>query len=128
MTVKRIEGKTPDAPVPAGPYSQSVRIGDLISCSGQAGISPDGRVVEGIEAQTKQAFANIAAALAAVGSSLDEVAHVRVYLTELEQFSAMNGIYESVFDAPYPARTTVYVTLPPGLLVEIDAVAVSPAR
>lgn len=128
MTIKRIQGETTDAPAPAGPYSQSVRIGDLVSCSGQAGIAPDGRVVEGIEAQTAQAFRNIAAALEAVGSTLDEVAHVRVYLTEVGQFAAMNGVYESVFDAPYPARTTVYVGLPPGLLVEIDAVAVSPVR
>lgn len=128
MTAMRIQGRTSKAPVPAGPYSQSVRIGNVVSCSGQAGVTPDGRVVEGIEAQTAQAFENIAAALEAVGSSLDEVVHVRVYLTDLGQFAAMNEVYESVFDTPYPARTTVYVGLPPGLLVEIDAVAAGSER
>ena len=122
----RIQGTTPDAPPQAGPYSQSVRIGDTVACAGQAGFTPDGVLVEGVAEQTAQTLRNIRATLAAVGATMDEVAHVRVYLTDVDQFAEMNAVYETFFDAPYPARTTVYVTLPPGLLVEIDALAVSP--
>ncbi len=124
MTV-RIQGSTSAAPPQAGPYSQSVRIGQIVAASGQAGLAPDGRLAEGVAAQTRQALDNIAATLAAAGATLDEVAHVRVYLTDPEQFAEMNSVYETFFEAPYPARTTVYVGLPTGLLVEIDALAVS---
>lgn len=125
MTV-RIQGSTADAPPQAGPYSQSVRIGDIVTAAGQAGFTPDGELMEGVGAQTEQALKNIAATLAAVGATMDEVAHVRVYLTDPDQFTDMNSVYETFFEAPYPARTTVYVGLPAGLLVEIDALAVSP--
>ena len=122
---RRIEGRTPDAPAPAGPYSQAVRIGSTVACAGQAGFTPSGDLLEGVPAQTRQTLENLAAALASCGASLDDVAHVRVYLTDPAQFGDMNSVYESFFSAPYPARTTVYVTLPPGLLVEMDALAVS---
>ncbi len=121
----RIEGRTADAPQPAGPYSQAVRIGSTVACAGQAGFTPAGELVQGVGPQTRQTLANIGAALASVGSSPDEVVHVRVYLTDVSQFAEMNAEYEKFFTAPYPARTTVYVTLPPGLLVEIDALAAS---
>ena len=127
MTI-RIQGSTTDAPPQAGPYSQSVRIGDIVTAAGQAGFRPDGSLTEGVAAQTRQTLENIAATLAAVGSNLGEVAHVRVYLTDPSQFAEMNEVYATFFEAPYPARTTVYVTLPEGLLVEIDALAVSPTR
>ena len=125
MTQVRIQGTTTDAPAQAGPYSQSVRIGSIVSCAGQAGISPSGILAEGVAAQTRQALENIAATLAAVGATLGEVAQMRVYLTDPEQFAQMNAVYEEFFEAPYPARTTVYVTLHTGMLVEIDALAVS---
>ena len=125
---KRIQGSTTDAPPQAGPYSQSVRIGDIVACAGQAGFTPAGELLEGVPAQTRQTLKNIEATLAAVGSNLGEVAHVRVYLTDPSQFAEMNTEYEAFFSAPYPARTTVYVTLPDGLLVEIDAMAVSPQQ
>lgn len=124
----RIAGSTPDAPPQAGPYSQSVRIGDIVACAGQAGFRPDGTLVEGVGEQTAQALRNIEATLAAVGATMGDVAHVRVYLTDVSQFAEMNSVYETFFEAPYPARTTVYVTLPPGLLVEVDVLAVSPAK
>jgi 2-iminobutanoate/2-iminopropanoate deaminase len=125
MTI-RIQGSTDGAPPQAGPYSQSVRIGDVVAASGQAGSTPDGRLADGVAAQTRQALENIAATLDAAGATMGEVAHVRVYLTDAGQFAEMNSVYESFFEAPYPARTTVYVGLPAGLLVEIDALAVSP--
>lgn len=122
---KRIQGSTTEAPAQAGPYSQSVRIGNIVACAGQAGFTPAGELLEGVPAQTRQALNNIKATLAAVGSNLGEVAQVRVYLTDPSQFGEMNAEYETFFTSPYPARTTVYVTLPEGLLVEIDAMGVS---
>lgn len=125
MTTARIQGSTTDAPAQAGPYSQSVRIGAIVSCAGQAGRTPAGELVDGVAGQTRQALENIRAALAAVDATLGEVAHVRVYLTHPDQFAEMNAAYEAFFEAPYPARTTVYVTLPAGMLVEVDVLAVS---
>ena len=127
MTNQRIQGTTADAPPQAGPYSQSVRIGSIVSCAGQAGFTQAGELVDGVAGQTRQALENIRATLAAVDATMGQVAHVRVYLIHPRQFDEMNTVYEEFFDAPYPARTTVYVTLPDGLLVEIDALAVSEA-
>ncbi|MEO7981777.1 MAG: Rid family hydrolase [Sporichthyaceae bacterium] len=122
--MSRAEGRTEAAPPPAGPYSQSVRIGTIVAAAGQAGIRPDGEVVKGVGPQTRQALDNIAAALAASGSSMADVVSMRVFLTDPSQFAEMNAAYADAFTAPYPARTTVYVGLPAGLLVEIDALAV----
>jgi 2-iminobutanoate/2-iminopropanoate deaminase len=122
--VSRTEGRTDGAPAPAGPYSQSVRIGAVVAAAGQVGIRPDGTVVDGVGPQTRQALANIAAVLEASGATLDDVVSMRVFLTDTSQFEAMNQVYADAFRAPYPARTTVYVGLPDGLLVEIDALAV----
>ena len=93
---KRIQGSTTDAPPQAGPYSQSVRIGNIVACAGQAGFTPAGELLDGVPAQTRQTLKNIEATLAAVGSNLDEVAHVRVYLTDPSQFAEMNAEYESL--------------------------------
>lgn len=123
MTTPIIVGSTSDAPAPAGPYSQSVRIGSLIMCSGQAGFLPDGTLVEGVEGQTRQTFRNLLAALAAAGGSSERIGHVRVYLTDTEHFAVLNDVYREFFTEPYPARTTVYVGLPAGLLVEADLIA-----
>lgn len=122
----RIEGRTPDAPPPAGPYSQAVRIGTTVAAAGQAGFAPDGTLAEGVAAQTRRTLDNLVATLASCGATPGDVVHMRVYLTDPSQFAEMNAEYESYFEAPYPARTTVYVGLPPGLLVEIDALAVLP--
>jgi 2-iminobutanoate/2-iminopropanoate deaminase len=122
--VSRTEGRTDGAPSPAGPYSQSVRIGDVVAAAGQVGIAADGSVVDGVGAQTRQALANIASVLAASGAGMDDVITVRVFLTDTSQFDEMNTVYADAFSAPYPTRTTVYVGLPEGLLVEIDALAV----
>jgi len=120
----RIAGRTADAPAPAGPYSQSARIGRVVAAAGQGGFTPEGVLLEGVSAQTEQALRNIAASLAAVGAGLGDVIHVRVYLTQPSHFEEMNAVYESFFDSPFAARTTVFVTLAADLLVEIDALAV----
>jgi 2-iminobutanoate/2-iminopropanoate deaminase len=120
----RIAGRSSDAPEAAGPYSHSARIGAVVAAAGQVGATADGTVLDGVEAQTRQALANVLANLAANGATSDDVISVRVFLTQPSQFEAMNAVYAEFFTAPYPARTTVYVGLPEGLLVEIDALAV----
>jgi 2-iminobutanoate/2-iminopropanoate deaminase len=120
----RTAGSTDRAPKPAGPYSQSVRIGNVVACAGAGGISPQGDLREGIEAQTRQTFDNLVTSLTEVGATTHDVIQVRVFLTDLKNFAAMNSVYAEYFTDPYPARTTVYVQLPPGMLVEIDALAV----
>lgn len=117
---------TPEhAPAPAGPYSPAVRIGSFVHTAGQVGVDPESRQPrEGVEAQTRQALENVRAALAAAGADMADVLRVGVFLTRSEDFAAMNAVYREFFGAPYPARSTVYVGLNPGLLVEIDALAV----
>ena len=117
-----------NAPAPAGPYSHAVRIGPFVHTAGQVGVDPATRAPrDGIEAQTRQALENVSAALEAAGASMADVLRVGVYLTRAEDFAAMNAVYREFFDSPYPARSTVYVGLNPGLLVEIDALAVLPS-
>jgi 2-iminobutanoate/2-iminopropanoate deaminase len=118
----------PGLPRPAGPYSHVAGVGGLHFASGQAGADSEGRLASGIAAQATQCFANLLAAVAAVGATERDVVKVTVYLTDVADFAAMNEAYGSVFTAPYPARTTVYVTLPPGLLIEADVVAVTAAK
>jgi 2-iminobutanoate/2-iminopropanoate deaminase len=122
----RKEGLTDQAPTPAGPYSQSVRIGTTIAVAGQAGIDRETGTFAApdVGSQTVQTFKNIAACLKASGATLDDVIRVDVYLSDMADFAAMNAEYIKVFSAPYPARTTVGVSLPPGMKVEITAFAV----
>jgi 2-iminobutanoate/2-iminopropanoate deaminase len=122
--MSRTEGRTDAAPAPAGPFSQSVRIGTLVAAAGQVGNTPDGEVLEGVGPQTRQALANVASVLAASGATMEDVLTMRVFLTDTAHFAEMNEVYAEAFAAPYPTRTTVYVGLPTGLLVEIDALAV----
>jgi 2-iminobutanoate/2-iminopropanoate deaminase len=122
----RREVATTQAPTPAGPYSQAVRSGSVVAVAGQVGIDPATGAVAGddVAAQTRQALANVAAVLAAAGLGLDEVVRVDVFLASMDDFAAMNEAYADVFAPPYPARTTLGVSLPAGLLVEITALAV----
>ena len=113
------------APFQGAPYSQAIRVGDLVFVSGQLGVTPSGDLVgDTIEEQTEQAFRNIRAILEAAGSSLDRIVKTTVYLRNLGDFQAMNEVYrQHVGDVP-PARATIEVSaLPSGALVEIDAIA-----
>jgi enamine deaminase RidA (YjgF/YER057c/UK114 family) len=101
-----------------------VRIGSVVAGAGQVGAGADGTLVDGVGAQTRLALANVLANMAASGASADDVISVRVFLTERAHFTEMNEAYAAAFTEPYPARTTVYVGLPEGVLVEIDALAV----
>ncbi|MFL6073721.1 MAG: RidA family protein [Mycobacteriales bacterium] len=116
---------TSGAPAPAGPYSQGVRRGSVLALAGQAGFDPaTGQLVDGVAAQTRQALTNLGAVLAEAGASFADVVMMRVYLTDPEHFAVMNQVYSEFVTAPFPGRTTVYVGLPPGMLVEIDGLAV----
>lgn len=114
------------APAAIGPYSQAIRSRGFLFCSGQIPLDPaTGKMIEGgIEAQTERVLANLAAVLAAGGSSLASVVKTTVFLADLGDFPAMNRVYGSYFPDRPPARATVQVAkLPAGALVEIDAVA-----
>jgi 2-iminobutanoate/2-iminopropanoate deaminase len=116
----------PGAPKPVGPYSSAMIVGNLVYVSGQSGRDPVTDVVaEDIETQTEQVLANIRTILEAAGSSMSKVVRCGVFLTDMNEFTRMNAVYERMFAGHKPARTTVAVSeLPgPGLRVEIDAIA-----
>ncbi len=115
----------PELTPPVGPFSQAIAVGGFLYCSGQVGQDPaTGKVVEGgIEAETERIFQNLAAVLKAAGTSFDHVACARVFLTNMSDYAAMNGIYAKYFRPPFPARTAIGVAaLPLGARVEIDLV------
>lgn len=117
---------TPNAPAAVGPYSQAIDCGDLVFCSGQIPLVPaTGEVVEGgIEAQTRQIFANIQAVLAEAGLTLANVVKTTVFMTDLGQFGTFNGIYGEYFPENPPARSCVEISkLPKGVSVEIEVIA-----
>ncbi|WP_298178194.1 Rid family detoxifying hydrolase [Saccharomonospora sp.] len=121
---------TTAAPAPVAVYSQAVRKGNILQVAGQVGVDPaTGEVADGgIAGQTRQVFANLRAVLEAAGADFDDVVMMRAYLTDTAHFAEFNEVYNELVTElgaePYPARTTVYVGLPQGLLVEIDALAV----
>ncbi len=116
---------TEKAPAAVGPYSQAVRVGDLVFTSGQIGINPlTGQLRVGVEEQTRQVLANLAAVLEAAGSHMDAIVKTTIFLTDIAQFSTVNQIYAEAFSDDPPARSTVQVAaLPLGAQVEIEAVA-----
>lgn len=125
--MKREVIATKKAPAAVGPYSQAIRVGDFVFTAGQLALDPaTGKLVEGaIEEQTRQVLRNIAAVLEAAGSSLDKVVKTTVFLQDMGDFKAMNGVYGGFFSNEPPGRSTVEVAnLPLGALVEIDAIAI----
>ena len=125
--MKRDAVRTAGAPAAIGPYSQAVRAGGLLFCSGQIPLDPStGKLVDGgIEAQTERVLGNLEAVITAGGGTLSSVVKTTVYLTDLGDFPAMNAVYGKFFPRNPPARATVGVAkLPAGARVEIDAIAV----
>lgn len=119
------EVRSASAPAPVGPYSQAIDAG-AVYCAGQLGLDPStGNLEQGIVAQTKRVLQNLEAVLGASGLSMKNVVKTSVFMIDLAEFSQMNEEYSKHFSPPFPARTTVQVTvLPRGARVEIDAVAV----
>ncbi len=116
-----------NAPAVIGPYSQAVKCGQYIFCSGQLGINPaTGELVgDDIKTQTKQAMENLQAVLKEAGSDFSEVVKVHIYLKNIGDFSLVNEVYATYFKKPYPARATIEASkLPKDALVEIDCIAV----
>jgi 2-iminobutanoate/2-iminopropanoate deaminase len=113
-------------PKPAGPYSHVAVAGGLVFTAGFGPHDPaTDAVPEGIEAQTEGVIRNVERALAQVGLDLSHVVKVTAHLADLADFAAYNAVYERMFPAPYPVRTTVGSQLH-GILVEIDVVAAQP--
>jgi len=118
---------TDAAPAAIGPYSQAVRSGQTVYLSGQIPLDPaTGALVEGdIAAQARRAFDNLKAVCEAAGGSLDAVARLGLYVTDLGDFATVNAVMAEYFSAPYPARSTIQVSaLPKAAVVEVDAILV----
>jgi 2-iminobutanoate/2-iminopropanoate deaminase len=117
---------TKGAPIASGPYSQAVEAGGFVYCSGQIPIDPKtGAMVDGdIKKATERVIANLRAVLAGAGLNLESVVKTTVYMADLEDYAAMNEVYERHFGEDPPSRTCVEVSrLPKGALLEIDAIA-----
>lgn len=117
---------TKKAPAAIGPYSQAIRVGNIIYTSGQIPLDPaTGAFVEGgIKEQTRQALTNIKAILEEAGASMDNVVKTTVFMANMDDFADMNAVYAEFFTEPYPARSAVAVkTLPKGALIEIEVIA-----
>jgi 2-iminobutanoate/2-iminopropanoate deaminase len=113
------------APAAIGPYSQGVIAGNLLFVSGQIPLNPaDGSLVsDSLESQANQVFENLRAIIQEAGTSFEHVLKLTIYLTDLENFAAVNKVMENYFSQPYPARATVEVSrLPKDVEVEIDAI------
>jgi len=117
--------QTQQAPAAIGPYSQAIRAGSFVFASGQLGLNPQtGKLQDGVEAQTRQALANVQAVLTAAGTSVEKVVKVTLFLADMADFAKVNAIYGEIFQHEPPARSTVQVAaLPLGGLVEIEVVA-----
>lgn len=120
---------TENAPKAIGPYSQAIRIQNMVFTSGQIPVDPSsGEVVGGgIENQTKQVLENLGAVLAKAGTGFENVVKTTVYIKDMNDFASVNKIYGQYFKEPYPARSCVEVArLPKDVLIEIEAVAIVP--
>lgn len=118
---------TADAPAAIGPYSQAIRVGNLVFTSGQIPLHPQTGDIVGETAaeQARQVLQNLQAVLQAAGASLQNVVKTTIFLTDLSQFAAVNAVYSEFFPENPPARSTVQVAaLPRGVQVEIEAIAI----
>ena len=120
---------TPNAPKAIGPYSQAVKAGGLVFCSGQIPIDPTTGEIVGasdVRVQAKRVMDNLGAVLAAAGSSFDAVVKTTIFLADMGDFAAVNEVYGGYFKGTPPARATVQVAgLPKASLVEIECVAIA---
>lgn len=118
--------KTDQAPQAIGPYSQAIKLGQLIFLSGQIPLDPaTGQMVEGdIATQTTRVMENLTAVLAAAGSNFAQVVKTTIYLADMNDFAQVNEVYGRYLTSPQPARSTVAALgLPRGARIEIDLIA-----
>ena len=118
---------TEEAPEPVGPYAQAVQTGQLLFVSGQVGLEPETSAItaQDVEAQTERVLRNVAAVIAAAGGSPQQIVKTTIFLTDMDEFARVNGVYAKFFGEHRPARSTVEVSrLPLGAKVEIEAIAV----
>lgn len=118
---------TSNAPQAIGPYSQAIKINGMVYTSGQIALRADGSFLDGdIAEQTTQALKNLSEVLREAGSALDKVIKTTVFLSDMENFAAMNEVYAKFFGDHKPSRSTVAVkTLPKNALVEIECIALA---
>ena len=117
---------TTKAPAAIGPYSQAIKVGNLVYTSGQIPIDPATGlfVAGGIKEQTRQSLLNVKAILEEAGLTMSDVVKTTVFMADMNDFADMNAVYAEFFAEPYPARSAVAVkTLPKGALVEIEVIA-----
>jgi 2-iminobutanoate/2-iminopropanoate deaminase len=117
--------QTSDAPAAIGPYSQAIRSGSLLFCSGQIPLDPTTMeiVSQDVADQAHQVFLNLSAVAEAAGSSLDAAVKLTILLTDLDDFAVVNEIMSKYFKQPYPARATIQVSaLPKAAQVEVEAI------
>ena len=126
MTRQAIQTST--APAAIGPYSQGIRSGEFVFCSGQLGLDPaTGELADGVEAQAERSLRNLESVLDAAGLGFDNVVKTTIFLADVNDFAAVNAIYAKFMPEPPPARSTIGVgALPKGGLVEIEAIAHRP--
>lgn len=117
---------TDKAPAAIGPYSQAIEVNGLIYTSGMIPVIPEtGEIVEGIEAQAKQALTNVKNLLESAGSSMDKVIKTTVFIKDMNDFAAVNAVYATFFSGAFPSRSCVEVArLPKDVLIEVEAVAI----
>ena len=115
---------TDKAPAAIGPYSQAIRSGNLLFCSGQIPVDPEtGIIPNGVKAQTEQALTNVKNLIAAAGSSIENVIKTTVFIKDMNDFAVINEIYAKYFTEPFPARSSVEVArLPKDVLLEVEAI------
>jgi 2-iminobutanoate/2-iminopropanoate deaminase len=126
MTRQAIQ--TNGAPAALGPYSQGIRSGEFVFCSGQLGLDPTtGELADGVEAQAERSLRNLQSVLDASGLTFDDVVKTTIFLADVNDFGAVNAVYARFMPEPPPARSTIGVAaLPKGGLVEIEAIAHRP--
>lgn len=118
---------TSDAPAPIGPYSQAIKSGNMLFCSGQIPLDPKTGEMKNasIEEETRQVLTNLSAVVSSGGAMLGDVVKTTIFLTDLGNFATVNAIYDEFFGASKPARSTVQVSaLPKGANVEIECIAI----
>lgn len=121
--MKKEEIRTSKAPLPAGPYSQGLKIGTRVYVSGQRPVdAATGAIPPNLDGQARQCLDNVRHVLEAAGAGMDDVAQITVFLADIADFAAFNAVYAEYFSAPFPTRTTISCTLR-GILVEVNAVA-----